>query len=95
MKPVANSLLTGVSIDDRRRFYLLLSVLSLSLVALLPFFQPGPYLILAFVSFLIVSELFVPVNAETKWWSKLRWVRVVGWVVTIWLLSQRVVETLP
>ncbi len=58
-------------------------------------FSVETYFVLAFVWLLISSEVFAPVDGESVWWVRLRWVKVGGWVVFAYLLFQRVTTVIP
>lgn len=48
------------------------------------------YFLTAFAWLLIASEIAAPPEGDVRWWVTLRWITVAGWVVVIWIVSQRV-----
>lgn len=48
------------------------------------------YFILAFIWFLITSEVFAPAEPETVWWRRLRWIKTAGWLVLLYIVAERV-----
>ena len=82
------------------RFRLFVAVL-LVFLGLLPvvFWTVGEsslrsYFILAFIWFLISSEVFAPSEPETVWWRRLRWIKAAGWLVLMYIISERVMAVI-
>lgn len=53
-------------------------------------FSLRSYFILAFIWFLITSEVFAPAEPETVWWQRLRWIKAAGWLVLLYIIAERV-----
>lgn len=47
------------------------------------------YYVFAFLWLLISSELFAPTEPESKWWDWLQVVKIAGWVIFIYIISER------
>lgn len=52
-------------------------------------FSPRAYFLFAFLWLLISSELFAPTEPESKWWDRLQIVKLVGWIIFIYIISER------
>lgn len=52
------------------------------------------YFIACFVWLLISSEVFVPTDPDAVWWSRLQWVKAVGWVVLAYIVFERVIAVI-
>ncbi|WP_458207716.1 hypothetical protein [Haladaptatus sp. NG-SE-30] len=49
----------------------------------------------SFLGFLVLVELTAPVNVAPRWRRRLKWVLLLGVVVTVYFVSRRVLEILP
>jgi len=47
------------------------------------------YLLSAFCWFLIASEVFAPEIQGTTWWSRIQWIKLWGWIVVIFIVTER------
>ena len=64
----------------------------LSPVVLLAFglFSIRTYFVACFLWLLIASEVFVPSDPAGSWWARLRWLKLVGWVILAIVVFERV-----
>ena len=80
--------------QDRFRRFVVVLVAFLALLPILFWslgeFSLRSYFILAFVWFLITSEVFAPTEPETVWWRRLRWIKAAGWLVLVYIVAERV-----
>lgn len=53
-------------------------------------FSIRTYFLLAFVWFLVCSEVFAPREPEFVWWSRLQWVKLGGWIVLVYIVYERI-----
>jgi hypothetical protein len=88
-------LVTQPELDDRR-FRLFLSTFVLFLLVApvvlwqVDLFSIRTYFIASFLWFLISSEVFAPQEPDVRWWARLRWVKLVGWIVLAYIIFERV-----
>lgn len=54
----------------------------------------GTYLTLSFVWLLIISEVFAPSEVDERWWRRLRWLKIGGWAVVAYFVTQRVLPVI-
>lgn len=93
----AQSARPTVTRDRLPSFLLVFSVfVVLSPVVLLAFglFSIRTYFIACFVWFLIASEVFVPSEPAGSWWARLRWLKLLGWVILAVIVFERVTAVL-
>lgn len=88
------------STENDRRFRLFL-VFFVPFLVLLPLvllefgrFTLRAYVLASFVWLLVTSEVFAPTDGTPTWWTRLRGIRAVGWLVAVWILFQRVMAVL-
>jgi hypothetical protein len=53
-------------------------------------FSIQTYFIVSFLWFLISSEIFAPQEPNARWWVRLRWIKLVGWIVFVYIIFDRV-----
>ncbi|EMA21605.1 hypothetical protein [Haloarcula marismortui] len=85
----------SVSVPTRSRFrWFLVSFVTLGIVSSVALWAVGItgaeiYLVAMFLALLVTSELFPPV-ADEQWWRWLLLVKLAGWLVTLYVLFERV-----
>jgi uncharacterized membrane protein YhdT len=47
------------------------------------------YFVFAFLWLLISSELFAPAEPESEWWDWLQVVKIAGWLIFAYIISER------
>jgi len=64
----------------------------LSPVVLLAFglFTIRTYFIACFLWFLIAAEVFVPSESAGSWWTRIRWLKLLGWAILAVIVFERV-----
>ena len=93
MNEWVTSMSMPVPTRSRLRWFLV-SFVTLSIVSSVALWAVGItgiqiYLVGVFLSLLVTSELFPPV-ADRRWWRWLLLVKLVGWLVTLSVLFERV-----
>ena len=84
------------SVDTSERFQPFLVALCAFLVAapltLLATtgFNIRTFVVATFLWVLVTSEIFAPPNPENLWWRRLRWVKLIGWIVLVLVIFERV-----
>lgn len=92
---VRNILAVDTPAAQKRRFHLFLAVLAGVILGLPLFlvtteqFSLRTYFVLCFLWFLISSEIFAPSDPKTRWWSRLKWIKILGWVVFAAIIAER------
>ncbi|OYR41427.1 hypothetical protein DJ75_14055 [Halorubrum sp. Eb13] len=66
--------------------YLLISPVVMLLLELLSI---RVYLLSSFCWFLISSEVFAPQIRGTTWWNRIQWIKLWGWIVVIYIVTER------
>lgn len=66
--------------------FLLATPVALSAVEL---FSIRTYALVSFVWILITSEVLAPNESGTEWWRRLRWFKIFGWFVLIYIVLER------
>jgi len=84
--------------QDRFRLFVAVLLVFLGILPVL-FWMVGEfslrsYFILAFIWFLISSEVFAPSEPETVWWRRLRWIKAAGWLVLVYITGERVMAVI-
>lgn len=47
--------------------------------------------LLLFIWMLISSEIFAPRNAESLWWKRLQWIKILGWIIMMLIIVERII----
>ena len=95
MTEVRNILAVDTPAAQKRRFRLFLATLAGVILALPLFlvlveqFSVRSYYILCFLWFLISSEIFAPSDPKTLWWSRLKWIKALGWLIFAVIIAER------
>jgi hypothetical protein len=82
-------------VSTRSRFqWFLVSFVTLGIVSSVALWAVGItgvqiYLVAMFLALLVTSELFPPVGDE-QWWRWLLLIKLVGWLVTLYVLFERI-----
>ncbi|MDS0255542.1 hypothetical protein [Haloarcula argentinensis] len=85
----------SVAVPTRSRFrWFLVSFVTLGIVSSAALWTVGItaiqiHLVAMFLALLVTSELFPPV-ADERWWRWLLLIKLVGWLVTLYVLFERV-----
>ncbi len=95
MAEVRNILAVDTPAAQKRRFRLFLAVLA-GIILALPLilisterFSLRAYYVISFLWFLISSEIFAPSDPKTPWWSRLKWIKLLGWIVFALIIAER------
>lgn len=95
MTEVSNVLKMNTPAAQRRRFRLFLATLIGVILALPLFlitteqFSLRRCYVLSFLWFLISSEIFAPSDPKTTWWTRLKWIKLLGWIVFAFIIAER------
>lgn len=88
-------LLSIPKVEENRFLLFILFFTSVILVApailkFLDLFSIRTYFLLSFIWLLISSEVFAPADPDTDWWGYVTWLKVIGWVVLVLIVAERV-----
>jgi hypothetical protein len=92
---VRNILTVDTPAAQKRRFQLFLATLAGVIVTLPLFlvtteqFSLRLYYVISFLWFLISSEIFAPSDPKTPWWNRLKWIKLVGWIIFALIIAER------
>lgn len=86
---------TSSELEEHRFSMFLIATLSIGFLLLMTLmaitrFSIRTYFILVFISLLITSEIFAPVDAKTAWWRRVQIVKVVGWIIFGYIIFERI-----
>lgn len=92
---VRNILAVDTPATQKRRFRLFLATLAGVVLGLPLFlvtleqFSLRAYYVISFLWFLVSSEIFAPSDPKTHWWNRLKWIRLLGWILFGLVIAER------
>lgn len=69
-------------------------VISPLVLIVIDFFSVQTYFVVSFIWFLISREVFGLSDSENPWLGRLKWVKLAGWMVFVYIVFERVVAVL-
>jgi len=67
---------------------------SLVTLEILDLFSSDRYFIISYVGLLSIMHVYAPVDSRPRWWTVLRWVSVLGFLIFMLIIYQRIIVVL-
>lgn len=65
-------------------------IVSLAVLAMLGLFTSERYFIISYVGLLSIMHIYAPVDPQSRWWTVLRWMSIVGFLVFMTIIYWQV-----